>query len=77
MHTVNVINCQNVQKNWTKGGVDNLITKLRSTGDIARKQVVSDLGRHAPMKLSLKLQIWNIISSAINQWPKRHFEYQL
>jgi len=26
------------QKNWTKGGLDSLITKLRSTGDIVRKQ---------------------------------------
>jgi len=25
------------QKNWTKGGLDSLITKLRSTGDIVRK----------------------------------------
>jgi len=48
------------QKNWTKGGLVSLITKLRSTIlEISwGSRVVADLGRHAPMKLSLKLQIW-------------------
>jgi len=31
------------QKNWTKGGLDSLITKLRSTGDIVRKQGLAEV----------------------------------
>ena len=31
------------QKNWTKDGLDSLITKLRSTGDIVRKQGLAEV----------------------------------
>jgi len=89
VHTVNVINCQNMQKNCTKSGSNSLFTKLRSTKDIVRKQgsvrprstcTDETLAEVADLEQS-------IIDSAIDQWRKRltncvkaksgHFEYQL